>query len=52
MAASPYPDRTVTKPGFEKKLAQRTLTHLHNQRLAWLVAAHQPIDAAVAAAHG
>ncbi|QIL43415.1 class I SAM-dependent DNA methyltransferase [Acidovorax sp. HDW3] len=52
LAASPYPDRTVAKPGFEKELAQRTLTKLYNQRPAWLAAAHQQLDAAVAAAYG
>lgn len=29
MSASPYPDRIVAKPGFEKELAQRTLTKLY-----------------------
>ena len=52
MAASPYPDRTVPKPGFEKDLAKRTLTNLYNQRPAWLAAAHAQLDAAVAAAYG
>jgi len=49
---SPYPDRTVAKPGFEKDLAKRTLTNLYNQRPAWLAAAHAQLDAAVAAAYG
>jgi methylase of polypeptide subunit release factors len=52
MAASPYPDRTVPKPGFEKDLSKRTLTNLYNQRPAWLAAAHAQLDAAVAAAYG
>jgi hypothetical protein len=52
MATSPYPDRIVAKPGFEKELAKRTLTHLYNQRPAWLASAHQQLDAAVAAAYG
>ena len=52
MATSPYPDRIVAKPGFEKQLAQRTLTHLYNQRPAWLAQAHETLDAAVAAAYG
>ncbi|MDD2712417.1 MAG: hypothetical protein PHU77_05785 [Simplicispira sp.] len=52
MAASPYPARVVAKPGFEKELAKRTLTNLYNQRPAWLAAAHQALDAAVAAAYG
>ncbi len=52
MEASPYPDRIVAKAGFEKELAQRTLTKLYNQRPAWLAAAHAQLDAAVAAAYG
>jgi hypothetical protein len=52
MATSPYPDRTVPKPGFEKDLAKRTLTNLYNQRPAWLATAHAQLDAAVAAAYG
>ncbi len=52
MTASPYPDRIVARPGFEKDLAQRTLTHLYNQRPAWLAQAHAALDAAVAAAYG
>ncbi len=52
MTASPYPDRIVAKPGFEKELAKRTLTNLYNQRPAWLAQAHAQLDAAVAAAYG
>lgn len=52
MTHSPYPDRIVAKPGFEKELAKRTLTNLYNQRPAWLAAAHEALDAAVAAAYG
>jgi len=52
LAASPYPDRIVPKNGHEKELAGRTLTRLYNQRPAWLDAAHQALDAAVAAAYG
>lgn len=52
LSASPYPDRTVPKPGFEKDLAKRTLTNLYNQRPAWLAAARAQLDAAVAAAYG
>ena len=52
MTTSPYPDRIVAKPGFEKDLAERTLTKLYNQRPAWLSAAHKDLDAAVAAAYG
>jgi len=52
MQSSPYPDRIVPKNGHEKDLAERTLTKLYNQRPAWLDAAHQALDAAVAAAYG
>jgi type II restriction/modification system DNA methylase subunit YeeA len=52
MATSPYPDRIVARPGFEKELAKRTLTNLYNQRPAWLAHAHAALDAAVAAAYG
>jgi hypothetical protein len=52
MQTSPYPDRIVAKPGYEKDLADRTLTKLYNQRPAWLDAAHKVLDVAVAAAYG
>ena len=52
LAASPYPDRVVAKPGHEADLAQRTLTKLYNQRPTWLAQAHNTLDAAVAAAYG
>ncbi|MCZ8292522.1 MAG: N-6 DNA methylase [Hylemonella sp.] len=52
MTQSPYPDRIVAKPGFEKELAKRTLTNLYNQRPAWLAAAHAALDATVATAYG
>ncbi|MCC6248640.1 MAG: adenine methyltransferase [Rubrivivax sp.] len=52
MTTSPYPDRIVARPGFEEPLAKRTLTNLYNQRPAWLVQAHEALDAAVAAAYG
>jgi hypothetical protein len=52
MGTSPYPDRIVAKPSFEKELAKRTLTNLYNQRPAWLAQAHNALDAAVAAAYG
>jgi hypothetical protein len=52
MSTSPYPDRIVAKPGFEKQLAQRTLTKLYNERPTWLAQAHEKLDAAVAAAYG
>lgn len=52
MDHSPYPDRLVALPGFEKELAKRTLTNLYNQRPAWLVKAHEALDAAVALSYG
>lgn len=52
LATSPYPDRIVAKPGFEKQVAKRTLTNLYNERPAWLANAHAALDAAVAAAYG
>lgn len=52
MATSPYPDRIVAKPGFEKDPAQRTLINLYNARPAWLAQAHATLDAAAAAAYG
>jgi hypothetical protein len=56
MDKSPYPDRTVPKPGLSAAdaaaLQKRTLTNLYNQRPAWLAMAHEALDAAVAAAYG
>ncbi len=52
LAASPYPDRIVARPGHEADLAARTLTKLYNARPAWLAQAHAALDAAVAAAYG
>ena len=52
MDSSPYPDRIVARPGFEKEVAKRTLTNLYNQRPAWLAQAHEALDTAVAAAYG
>jgi hypothetical protein len=52
LSTSPYPDRTLPRPGFEKQLAERTLTKLYNQRPAWLAQAHAALDAAVATAYG
>ena len=52
LAASPYPDRIVARAGFERDLAQRTLTKLYNLRPTWLAQAHAALDAAVAAAYG
>jgi hypothetical protein len=51
MDKSPYPDRILPKPGFEKDLADRTLTKLYNQRPDWLDAAHKVLDLAVAQAY-
>jgi type II restriction/modification system DNA methylase subunit YeeA len=47
-----YPDRIIPRPAHAADLKQRTLTNLYNQRPAWLVHAHQALDAAVAAAYG
>ena len=52
MTRTPYPDRIVARPGFEAELSKRTLTNLYNLRPAWLVQAHEAVDAAVAAAYG
>ncbi len=52
MDHSPYPDRILARDGFEKQLAQRTLTKLYNERPAWLAQAHEALDAAVATAYG
>lgn len=48
-----YPDRILPKDDeAAKELKKRTLTNLYNQKPAWLVKAHQRLDAAVAAAYG
>jgi hypothetical protein len=52
MDKSPYPDRILPRDGFEKQLAQGTLTKLYNERPTWLSQAHETLDAAVAAAYG
>jgi hypothetical protein len=52
MDRSPYPERIEAKAGHEKDLAERTLTKLYNQRPAWLAAAHDALDLAVARAYG
>ena len=44
--------RILPKLGHDKNLAERTLTKLYNQRPAWLTAAHQALDTAVAQAYG
>ncbi|WP_298291965.1 DNA methyltransferase [Thiomonas sp.] len=51
-AAAGFPPRPVPRPGFAAQLKARTLTNLYNQHPAWLVQAHQALDAAVAAAYG
>lgn len=52
MTVSPFPERVLARDGFEKELADRTLTKLYNLRPAWLEAAHMELDIAVAAAYG
>ena len=47
-----YPRRPVPKPGFEDRLAERTLTSLYNDPEDWLVALHDDLDRAVAVAYG
>lgn len=48
-----YPDRIVPKDEeAAKKLKDRTLTKLYNERPAWLDNLHKTLDAAVAAAYG
>jgi type II restriction/modification system DNA methylase subunit YeeA len=48
-----YPDRLLpVNDKAAQELKKRTLTNLYNQRPAWLVQAHERLDAAVAAAYG
>ncbi len=48
-----YPDRILPKDAdAAKKLKERTLTNLYNQRPQWLADAHEALDRAVAAAYG
>jgi hypothetical protein len=48
-----YPDRIVpVSPRAGTILKKRTLTHLYNERPAWLDNAHRDLDAAVAAVYG
>ena len=48
-----YPDRILPKDAdAAKKLKERTLTNLYNQRPQWLANAHEALDRAVAAAYG
>jgi type II restriction/modification system DNA methylase subunit YeeA len=47
------PDRILPKDAdAAKKLKERTLTNLYNQRPQWLADAHETLDRAVAAAYG
>jgi hypothetical protein len=60
MDHSPYPDRILPRHNLSeldaKELGKRTLTNLYNQKATgqaqWLQAAHEQLDAAVAAAYG
>src|SRR5206468_3229175 len=47
-----YPRLVPKDADCAKKLKERTLTNLYNQRPAWLDLAHKRLDAAVAAAYG
>ena len=48
-----YPKRPVARSeAAAKELKKRTFTNLYNARPQWLVDAHSPLDAAVAAAYG
>ena len=48
-----YPDRVVPKDDAAAAiLKRRTLTHLYNERPAWLEMAHKELDRDVAAAYG
>jgi hypothetical protein len=39
-------------PDYARKLGERTLTNLYNERPAWLAATHRVLDEAVFAAYG
>lgn len=47
-----YPRLVPRDADCAKQLAARTLTKLYNTKPAWLVAAHEQLDAAVSAAYG
>jgi len=47
-----FPGTTAPRPGYEAKVAERTLTGLYNTNPKWLREAHAKLDAAVAAAYG
>jgi type II restriction/modification system DNA methylase subunit YeeA len=56
LTTSPYPDRILPRANLSeadaKALQKRTLTHLYNQRPAWLDGLQRELDATVAAAYG
>jgi len=52
MPVARYPRIVPRDADCAKKLADRTLTKLYNARPAWLAAAHDELDSAVAAAYG
>jgi hypothetical protein len=47
-----YPRVVAKHPDYARKLRERTLTNLYNERPAWLDNAHRKLDAAVFAAYG
>lgn len=47
-----FPDRILPLEKYESELKKRTMTNLYNQSPAWLLAAHQRLDNAVASAYG
>ena len=52
MRESPFAPRIVAREGHEEQLAARTLTKLYNEMPAWLKAAHEALDLAVASSYG
>ncbi len=46
-----YPRVVAKHPDYARKLRERTLTNLDNERPAWLAAAHRSLDEAVFAAY-
>jgi methylase of polypeptide subunit release factors len=49
---SPYPQRSIPKKGFERRLADRTLTKLYNEPPPWLQKMERALDQTVARAYG
>ena len=49
---SAYQRVVARHPDYAKKLRERTLTNLYNERPAWLASAHRVLDEAVFAAYG